>query len=88
MTDNPTYSHLLRLFADNNKIESFLDLEGTDFIQNFDTLHLQRNLLRTVGFFRFVFFILESLCFSVLNRFQITFCRIHWIAIQKAVDFI
>lgn len=49
MTNNPTYVHLLRLYADDNKIESFLDLEGTDFIQNFDTLHLRRNLLKTVS---------------------------------------
>lgn len=48
MTDNLSYQHLLRLYADDNKIESFLDLEGTDFIQNFDTLHLRRNKLKTV----------------------------------------
>lgn len=49
MVNNPTYDHLVRLIADDNKIESFLDLEGTDFIRNFDTLHLRRNALKTVN---------------------------------------
>lgn len=49
MTDNPSYHHLLRLFADDNEIESLLDLEGTDFIQNFDSLHLRRNKLKSVS---------------------------------------
>lgn len=50
MVNNQAYDHLVRLIADDNQIESFLDLEGTDFIQNFDTLHLRRNLLKTVRF--------------------------------------
>lgn len=49
MIENPSYHHLLRLFADDNDIESLLELEGTDFIQNFDSFHLRRNKLKTVS---------------------------------------
>lgn len=49
MTDNPSYSHLLRLFADDNEIESLLDLEGTNFLQNFDSFHIRRNNLKSVS---------------------------------------
>lgn len=48
MSENPSYQHLLRLFADDNEIESLLDLEGTEFIQNFDSLYLRRNKLKSV----------------------------------------
>ncbi|XP_031628091.1 protein halfway [Contarinia nasturtii] len=48
MTENPSYTHLVRLFADDNKIESLLDLEGTEFIQKFDIFHLRRNNLKTI----------------------------------------
>lgn len=48
MVTNTNYQHLVRLYADDNQIETFLDLEGTDFIRNFDTLHLRRNQMKTV----------------------------------------
>lgn len=53
MVNNHAYDHLVRLIADDNKIESFLDLEGTDFIRNFDTLDLRRNALKTVSYHYF-----------------------------------
>lgn len=49
MTDNPSYTHLTRLFADDNEIESLLDLEGTNFIQNFEQLFMRRNRLKSVS---------------------------------------
>lgn len=49
MVNNPHYRQLLRLYADDNEIETFLDLEGTDFIRNFDKLHLRRNAMKTVS---------------------------------------
>lgn len=49
MVNNPHYRQLLRLYADDNEIETFLDLEGTDFIRNFDKLHLRRNSMKTVS---------------------------------------
>lgn len=48
MNDNPSYLHLERLDADNNWIESLLDLEGTEFIQNFHILYLRKNRLKSV----------------------------------------
>lgn len=49
MTGNPSYFNLERLDADNNWIESLLDLEGTNFIQNFHILHLRKNRLKSVS---------------------------------------
>lgn len=49
MVNNPHYRQLLRLYADDNEIETFLDLEGTDFIRNFDKLYLRRNAMKTVN---------------------------------------
>lgn len=49
MTDK-SYKHLERLDADSNWIESLLDLEGTNFIQNFHILHLRKNHLKSVSF--------------------------------------
>lgn len=48
MVNNPHYRQLIRLYADDNEIETFLDLEGTDFIRNFNKLHLRRNAMKTV----------------------------------------
>lgn len=48
MTNNPLYSSLLRLYADDNDINSLLDLEGTEFIQKFNVFHLRRNKLKSV----------------------------------------
>lgn len=49
MNENPSYFNLERLDADNNWIESLLDLEGTNFIQNFHILHLRKNRLKSVS---------------------------------------
>lgn len=53
MTNNPSYFNLERLDADDNAIESLLDLEGTNFIQNFHILHLRKNRLKSVRFIQF-----------------------------------
>lgn len=45
---NPTYQKLLRVYADDNKITSLLELEASKFIESFDTFYLRRNHLRTI----------------------------------------
>lgn len=45
MTTNAIYDNLLRLYADDNQINSLLDLEGSKFIEAFDTFFLRRNKL-------------------------------------------
>ncbi|XP_055297922.1 protein halfway isoform X2 [Sitodiplosis mosellana] len=51
MVENHSYNHLLRLFADDNEVESLLEIEGTEFIQNFDSLHLRRNKLKSIPYY-------------------------------------
>lgn len=48
MNENPSYFNLERLDADNNQIESLLDLEGTNFVQIFHILQLRKNRLKSV----------------------------------------
>lgn len=45
---NPTYQKLLRVYADDNKITSLLELEASKFIESFDTFYLRRNMLKTI----------------------------------------
>lgn len=45
---NPTYQKLLRVYADDNKITSLLELEASKFIESFDTFFLRRNMLKTI----------------------------------------
>lgn len=46
--NNPSYEHLLKFDADDNQISSMLDLEGTKFLANFNTLYLRRNKLVSI----------------------------------------
>lgn len=43
-----SYKGLQKLYADDNEITSLLDLEGTEFIRNFDALSLRRNKLKNI----------------------------------------
>lgn len=45
---NPTYQKLLRVYADDNKITSLLELEASTFIESFDQFYMRRNLLKTI----------------------------------------
>ncbi|XP_075154915.1 leucine-rich repeat domain-containing protein hfw [Haematobia irritans] len=44
--NNPTYQTIVKLFADNNRIESMHDLEGTQFMDHFQKLYLRNNHLK------------------------------------------
>uniref|UniRef100_A0A1I8MN61 Protein halfway n=1 Tax=Musca domestica TaxID=7370 RepID=A0A1I8MN61_MUSDO len=44
--NNPTYQSIVKLFADNNRIESMHDLEGTQFMDHFQKLYLRNNQLK------------------------------------------
>ncbi|XP_073832130.1 leucine-rich repeat domain-containing protein hfw isoform X1 [Musca autumnalis] len=44
--NNPTYQSIVKLFADNNHIESMHDLEGTQFMDHFQKLYLRNNHLK------------------------------------------
>lgn len=48
---NPSYESIRRLYADDNQIDSLLDLEGTEFIQKFEIFHMRRNKLKSVRFY-------------------------------------
>ena len=48
LRDNPSYFHIVTLFADNNLISSILDLEGTKFLENFSQLGLRSNRIRAI----------------------------------------
>lgn len=50
---NPSYQSVLKLYADENKITTILDLEGSHLIQNFDELSIRRNKLRTIPIYLF-----------------------------------
>lgn len=39
----------MKLFADNNRIESMHDLEGTQFMDHFQKLYLRNNQLKRVS---------------------------------------
>lgn len=45
---HPSYEQILKLEADDNLVNSLLELEGTKFLQNFLVLRLRRNRLRTI----------------------------------------
>lgn len=47
--NNPTYQTIVKLYADNNRIESMHDLEGTKFMDNFQKLHLRNNTISRVN---------------------------------------
>ncbi|KAK9881566.1 hypothetical protein WA026_016440 [Henosepilachna vigintioctopunctata] len=49
INNNPSYSHLRQLYADNNKIDSVLPLEGSDFLYQFITLNLTSNKIKSVS---------------------------------------
>lgn len=86
MNENPSYFHLERLDADNNWIESLLDLEGTNFIQNFHILHLRKNRLKSVcqAWVEICYQESSRLTPSILYfRFHTICCHTHWIEIQK-----
>ena len=48
LINNPSYHHLIRLYADNNQISTLLDLEGTNFIEQFEVFFMRRNNLKTI----------------------------------------
>lgn len=43
-----SYEELLRFFADDNQIASLLELEGTKFLEKFESLYLRRNKIKSV----------------------------------------
>ncbi|XP_076264676.1 leucine-rich repeat domain-containing protein hfw isoform X2 [Rhynchophorus ferrugineus] len=45
---HPSYQNLRYFYADNNQIASIQPLEGSKFINNFDTLSLQRNKIKLI----------------------------------------
>uniref|UniRef100_A0A1A9X021 Vacuolar protein sorting-associated protein 18 homolog n=1 Tax=Glossina brevipalpis TaxID=37001 RepID=A0A1A9X021_9MUSC len=46
--NNPTYQSIAKLFADNNRIESMHDLEGTKFMDHFQEIHLRNNAISRI----------------------------------------
>lgn len=47
--DDPTYEHLRQLIVDFNDIGTFVELEGTKFIDNFMLFSISHNKLKTVS---------------------------------------
>ncbi|XP_054728104.1 protein halfway [Anastrepha obliqua] len=45
---NPTYQSLIYLVADDNKISTMYDLEGTAFMEHFQRLYLRNNALNSI----------------------------------------
>uniref|UniRef100_A0A1A9ZLN7 Protein halfway n=1 Tax=Glossina pallidipes TaxID=7398 RepID=A0A1A9ZLN7_GLOPL len=58
--NNPTYQSIAKLFADNNRIESMHDLEGTKFMDHFQEIHLRNNAISRLP---------EYLLTNVLNSY-------------------
>lgn len=47
--NSPSYEHIIKFYADDNQVQSLLDLEGTKFLEIFHILALRRNKLKTVS---------------------------------------
>lgn len=48
-----SYQKIVKLYADDNLITDILDLEGSQFIENFDRLFLRQNKLKTIPIYLF-----------------------------------
>lgn len=48
LADNPHYSEVRVLFADDNHIRSIVDLEGSTFLENFTKLSLKNNKIKDI----------------------------------------
>lgn len=66
-----SYDSLLRFYADDNQIASMLELEGTKFLEKFETLYLRRNKIKSVSNLENKFFVCVKRLTQNETQFQI-----------------